>query len=156
MNNIELASYSDDNTPYAVGNNIEKLIIKLQSVSKTLFQWFSDNQMKTNSDKFHLFVAIVKFSSYNFVAIMNLVAENIEINNRADDRLLGVKIDSKLSFNTHIDDIRKKAGLKLNALSRIAPRSDFKKLLINAFFMSQFNYCQLIWMCHNRIKNIIR
>ena len=60
MNNIELASYSDDNTPYAVGNNIEKLIIKLQSVSKTLFQWFSDNQMKANSDKFHLFVAIVK------------------------------------------------------------------------------------------------
>ena len=60
MNNIELASYSDDNTPYAVGNNIEKLIIKLQSVSKTLFQWFSDNQMKANSDKFHLFEAIVK------------------------------------------------------------------------------------------------
>ena len=60
MNNIELASYSDDNTPYAVGNNIQKLILKLQSVSKTLFQWFSDNQMKANSDKFHLFVAIVK------------------------------------------------------------------------------------------------
>ena len=60
MNNIELASYSDDNTPYAVGNNIQKLILKLQSVSKTLFQWFSDNQMKASSDKFHLFVAIVK------------------------------------------------------------------------------------------------
>ena len=60
MNKIELASYSDDNTPYAVGNNIQKLILKLQSVSKTLFQWFSDNQMKANSDKFHLFVAIVK------------------------------------------------------------------------------------------------
>ena len=60
MNNIELASYSDDNTPYTVGNNIQKLILKLQSVSKTLFQWFSDNQMKANSDKFHLFVAIVK------------------------------------------------------------------------------------------------
>ena len=47
---------------------------------------------------------------------MNLVAENIEINNSTHDRLLGVKIDSKLSFNTHIDDIRKKAGLKLNGL----------------------------------------
>ena len=37
MNNIELASYTDDNTPYAIGNNIEKLIVKLQSASKTLF-----------------------------------------------------------------------------------------------------------------------
>ena len=28
-----------------------------------------------------------------------------------------------------------------------------KQLLLNAFFMSQFNYCQLVWVCHNRMKN---
>ena len=38
MNNIELASYADDNTSYAVGNNTEELIVKLQNASKTLFQ----------------------------------------------------------------------------------------------------------------------
>ena len=46
MNNIELASNADDYTPYAVGNNIEELIVKLQNASKTLFQCFSDNQRK--------------------------------------------------------------------------------------------------------------
>ena len=51
MNNTELASYADDNTPYAVGNNIEEFIVKQQNASKTLFQWFSDNQMKSNPDK---------------------------------------------------------------------------------------------------------
>ena len=51
MNNFDIASYADDNTPYAVGNNIQELIVKLQNASKTLFQWFSDNQMKSNSDK---------------------------------------------------------------------------------------------------------
>ena len=77
------------------------------------------------------------------------------INNSTHERLLGVKIDSKLSFNTHIDDICKKASLKLHALSRITPHLDFKKkkLLINFFIMPKFNYCQLIWMCHNRTKN---
>ena len=48
MNNFDIASYVDDNTPYAVGNNIQELIVKLQNASKTLFQWFSDNQMKSN------------------------------------------------------------------------------------------------------------
>ena len=45
--------------------------------------------------------------------------------------------------------------VKKRALSRITPQLDFKKrkLLINSFFISQFNYCQLIWMCHNRTKN---
>ena len=26
-------------------------------------------------------------------------------------------------------------------------------LIVNAFFYSQFNYCQLVWMCHNRTNN---
>ena len=28
-----------------------------------------------------------------------------------------------------------------------------KRLVVNAFFNSQFNYCPLIWMCHNRTYN---
>ena len=86
---------------------------------------------------------------------MSLIVENKEINNSTHEKLLGVIIDSKLSFNTHIDHICKKSSLKLNALSRITTHLDFKKkkLLIKSFFMFQFNYRQLIWMCHNRTKN---
>ena len=28
-----------------------------------------------------------------------------------------------------------------------------KKVLINSFFNSQFNYCPLVWMCHSRRNN---
>ena len=37
----------------------------------------------------------------------------------------------------------------------ITPSMDLnkKRLLLNAFFMSQFDYCQLVWMCHNPTKN---
>ena len=64
-------------------------------------------------------------------------------------------MDSKLNFNSHIHDICQKAGQKLNAISRITPDMDFAKrrLLENAFFYSQFNYCQLVWMCHNRTND---
>ena len=63
--------------------------------------------------------------------------------------------DLKLTFNSHIDEICKKVGCKINALSRIAPFMNFqkKRLLVNAFFISQFQYCQLIWICHNRTHN---
>ena len=53
INEIDFASYADDNTPYVVGNNIEDVIIKLQNASLALFQWFYDNQMKANPDKCH-------------------------------------------------------------------------------------------------------
>ena len=69
--------------------------------------------------------------------------------------MLGVKLDSKLNFNSRIHDICQKAGQKLNAISRITPYMDFAKrrLLVNSFLYSQFNYCQLVWMCHNRTNN---
>ena len=57
----------------------------------------------------------------------NLIVENQMIDNSKYEKLLGMKFDYKLTFNVHIDDICKKAGLKLNALSRIAPYIGFNK-----------------------------
>ena len=68
--------------------------------------------------------------------------------------MLGIKLDSKLSFNSHVHDICQKAGQKPNVISRITFYMDsIRRLLVNAFFYSQFNYCQLVWMCHNRTNN---
>ena len=47
--------------------------MKLQNDSKTLFQWFSDNQMKSNLDKFNFICSTGKKVS--------LIVENKEINN---------------------------------------------------------------------------
>ena len=58
---------------------------------------------------------------------VNLIVENQIIANSTSEKLLGVTFDYKLTFNAHIDDICKKAGLKLNGLSRIAPYMDFKQ-----------------------------
>ena len=125
----------------------EDVILKLQSSSKIPCQLFMYNQMKANPDKCHF------ICSTNDT--VNLIVENQIIDNSKWEKLLVVKFDYKLTFNANIDDICKKAGMELNALSRIAPSMDFNKkcLLVNAFFMSQFNYCHLIWMCHNRTKN---
>ena len=63
--------------------------------------------------------------------------------------------DSKLTFQSYIDIIYKKAAHKLNVISRIAPYMDFnkRKLAVNTFFSSQFNYCLLIWMCYDSTYN---
>ena len=51
MYHVDFASYAVDNTPFFVGNDLDEIIFKLLSNSKTLFQWFSYNQMKANPDK---------------------------------------------------------------------------------------------------------
>ena len=41
MNDVDFASYADDNTPFFVGNDLDEVIFKLQGASKNLFQWFT-------------------------------------------------------------------------------------------------------------------
>lgn len=46
----------------------------------------------------------------------NLAVKDVEIANNVLAKLQDFKIASKLTFNTHVNDIRKKAGQKLHAL----------------------------------------
>ena len=57
VQNVDFASYADDNTIYDAGDNIDEVIFSLQESSKKLFKWFADNQMKANEDKCHLIVS---------------------------------------------------------------------------------------------------
>ena len=66
-----------------------------------------------------------------------------------------IKVDAKLNFNEHLNNIISKVSRKVNALSRAVPcmRVSKRKILLNSFFNSQFSYCPLIWMFYSRIMN---
>ena len=78
-----------------------------------------------------------------------------QIENTQNEKLLGITIDSKLSFDKHIQQICSRASAKLKALARIAPFMNIAKtkILMNAFFNAQFSYCLLTWMFHNKKLN---
>ena len=46
--------YADDNTPFVVRNNIADVIKALEEIGENLLNWFSNNDMKLNTDKYHL------------------------------------------------------------------------------------------------------
>ena len=59
------------------------------------------------------------------------------IENSDCQKLLGVKIDNKLTFDCHVSDMFKKAKRKINALVRIAPFINISKrrILMNSFLV---------------------
>ena len=67
--------------------------------------------LKVNSEKFHLFVSASEKRHFN--------VEEIEISKSKCEILLGIKIDSKLMFDSHVNSLCKKASEKLNALTRV-------------------------------------
>ena len=76
----------------------------MQKKSARLLKWFSDNQMKRNTDKCHLLMSKDKYSEIH-------IGESI-IKSSDFERLLGIKIDSKLRFDDHVQDLCKKATIK--------------------------------------------
>ena len=73
------------------------------------------------------------------------------------EKLLGVTFDKILNFRKHVKDLCKKANQKLHALARLSTYIDPIKsqILMNSFIKSQFNYCPLVWMFHDRVLNSI-
>ena len=79
---------------------------------------------------------------------VNLFLDVNKVEKSQEVVLLGINIDNKLSFKTHIENICRKAKHKLHALQRIGKylSTDKAKTLCNAFINSQFHYLPLIWM----------
>ena len=89
-----MENYADDNIPYCTGLKISNVLIKLENAAKTLLQWFKNNRMKTNLDKYHLPINNTKES-------FQIKIGNEKVSNSKYEKLLGVKVDHKLNFNEH-------------------------------------------------------
>ena len=144
---LDIANYADDTTPYHCSDNTESVIEMLEIAATKLFHWFKDNNLKANADKCHLLLSTNESEQIN---INDTIIESSKA-----EKLLGILIDNKLNFDKHVSSLCVKAGQKLHALSRISSFMNIKKrkLIMNAFITSQFGYCPLVWMFHSREMN---
>ena len=76
----------------------------------------------------------------------DLICNDITLKHSSNDKILGVTIDNKLSFDEHFNNICNTAIKKLNALCRINHyiKQYQKELLLLSFIISHFSYCPLI------------
>ena len=106
----DIANYADDNSPFSCNKDTESVILQLEKDSNILLTWASNNGLKANPDKFYL--------------ILNNPDDKYSINIHnfpifKCEKLLGIKIDTSLSFTKHVADLCSKVSQKLHALSRV-------------------------------------
>ena len=139
LEDFDIANYADNSKPYCAGKSAEFVVNNLRHFSTILFKWLNNTYMKVNTGKSHLLL------SGNSRATATI--DNSYIESEEQQVLLGITIDSNLTFENHINSICKKARQKLNALARIAPYMNIQKrrTIVKSFVTSQFSYCPLIW-----------
>ena len=96
--------------------------------------------MFINPDKFKDFVIDKKRTNYT--------NEKIQISNEDIQivKLIGITTEDRSNFNKHISSICKSAANQLNALVSLKTflGSNERKVLVNTFVLSNFNYCPLV------------
>ena len=145
---LEIANFADDNSPFTDAPTIPRVISELEQESIRLQNWLRNNGQKANPDKFHL---MLSSPDENYFANIG----NFLIKNTKTQKLLGLKIDNKLTLRDHVANMCSKASQKLHALSRVSNYMTFKqrKTVMQAFISSQFGNCPLVWIFHSRKLN---
>ena len=102
--------------------------------------------MIVNPDKFKAIV-LTKSKQDNSGIPVGLRGHRIDSQNTVT--LLGITIDCKLSFEKHVSGLCKTAASQLlNALKSLRSyitHEKTRKMLIQSFVFSNFNYCPLVW-----------
>ena len=100
--------------------------------------------MVVNPDKFQAIILDNRKGDTN----ERITADNQQIKHLPSVKLLGLQLENKMNLNMHISNICKSAANQLNALIRLKKFVNFeeKKILLNRNFLSNLNYCCLVWI----------
>ena len=101
-----------------------------------LSKWFYNNFMVLNHDKCSFMLI-----GADDETLVKLMCGNGTLKNSKQEKVLGVTIDNKLNFSTHLSNISKNANIKFNALTKIQKyMTADKKNIFSSFIKSQFTY----------------
>ena len=111
---VNLRNYAYDNTITYFLMFLSCLKTTLENESTEAINWLKQNNMLVNPKKFQ-----VLFLSRNQELITSDILLNINSNSIISSnwvKLLGIKIDSSLNFESHVSELCKSAARQLNAL----------------------------------------
>ena len=117
--------FADDNTISLASKNRDTLLETVKNESGLAVNWFRNNNMIVNPDKFQL---MLLQKSTKKVIQEKLQIHNNEIESENSVSLLGITIDNRSAFDDYISKLCNKASMQLNAISRLKKYMSQKEL----------------------------
>ena len=148
LKNTEVDIYADDTTIWSSGTDCTDIQNTLNISLDKANSWFKLNGMIPNTKKTkHLLIGSVQKLIHSSETTMEIYIDNIKLEEAAGEKLLGVVIDSNLSWNLHIDYLIKKLNSRICLLKRAKVYLTFacRKMLYNALIKPILEYCCTVW-----------
>lgn len=146
LNKASIAMYADDSTIYSSAFTSRELEETLNEELVHIRRWVNINKLVLNIGKTKCSVLCSKRVG-RVEPRLQLKLDDIEIEQVTEVELLGVLIDSRMSWTKQIDEMLKKMGRAMAAIRYCKiylPRHLIKQLM-EALVLSQLDYCTVIW-----------
>ena len=157
-NSINIDLFADDTSIYASGPNINSINTTLQYNMNKANNWCKTNDMIIHPDKTKSMIIATRQKQQKTTQKLNLTLESSTIEQVKQHKMLGLWIDSGVSWNLHIDKLIKKISRNTFLLSRLKlfTNTHNLKMFFNAHIMSHINYASTIWdgCCKDALKKL--
>ena len=153
---IETAStthlFADDSTVSLAGNILSDIFSKLNTDLVIISEWLTNNRLILNPKKTNALLISPKPKT-TIPTELQVTINGINIPFVKSARLLGVIIDDKLLFDTHVISLCNRINSKIHLLkkSSFMFSESFKTTLFKMFIQTQFDYCSTLFF--DNIKN---
>ena len=139
----KIFNYADDNSISKSGKDIKEIVNTLQKDTCTSVDWFANNDLHANQDKFQGMIM-----GKNNVTTTQLDVYGSKIECVDSMKLLGVTVDKQLNFKLHVSEICVKAARQLNVLRRLSKYLNLpsKLSIYKSFISSTFDYSPVAWI----------
>ena len=141
----DIFNYADDNSLSFHHRDLTTIKNTLESACNDALDWFDLNLMKANPDKFQAIVLSRRTDA--MPSLLKFCVKDTKISPDHCVKLLGVVLDDKLSFSSHITALCKRTARQIGALRRVAPllNCDVRMKLHDTFIMSNMIYSSTAW-----------
>ena len=140
---FKVVLFADDSTFYLIGDNINNLIIAANAEIDKFYEWTICNRLSIHLDK----TKYILFTNKKLESCLPLFL-NFDIIKQCDyHKVLGLTLDSKLSFKVHVQEVCKKLARSISLLYNL---KDFMplKVLLTIYYSHVYphlSYCLPIW-----------
>ncbi len=143
---LSYIQYADDTNIFVTGKSLNDICNTIKSEMALVCEWMTNNKLSLNISKTHYMIMSSPRKKYdnskNQISIDNHVLECVSVT-----KFLGVMLDGKLLWKSHIDQIQNKISKSIGILAKARKVLDTKSLvtLYNSLIMPYFTYCIIIW-----------
>ena len=145
-NNIGI--YADDSTLYASAPTLAEVEEKIRPDIDAVSMWAKENKMKMHPAKTKYSIISTRQKIANSAKqSLDLSVDGMQLTKVESERVLGVYIDSHLTWNEHIDTLRRKLLQRIAILARARKYipTKYRLLLYNASVKPLFTCCCTVW-----------